>query len=215
MLNATCPLVTKVHNQGKRYVAQGRRLILIGHAGHPEVEGTMGQISEPVTLVQTENDVDSLGHPPDTPVAYVTQTTLSVDDTRGIIAALHRRFTDIVGPETRDICYATQNRQTAVRELSTLVDVILVVGAKNSSNSNRLREIGNEVGTPCYLIADGSEVAAASGSTARRRSASRPALRRRRCWWRMLSTRCAGSARSMSADSPAARKPSNFVCRRN
>jgi 4-hydroxy-3-methylbut-2-en-1-yl diphosphate reductase len=160
VLNATCPLVTKVHNQGKRYVAQGRRLILIGHAGHPEVEGTMGQISEPVTLVQTENDVDSLDIPSDTPVAYVTQTTLSVDDTRGIIAALHRRFTDIVGPETRDICYATQNRQTAVRELSKLVDVILVVGAKNSSNSNRLREIGHEIGTPCYLIADGSEVEA-------------------------------------------------------
>jgi 4-hydroxy-3-methylbut-2-en-1-yl diphosphate reductase len=96
--------------------------------------------------------------PADTPVAYVTQTTLSVDDTRGIIAALHVRFTDIVGPETRDICYATQNRQTAVRELSKLVDVILVVGAKNSSNSNRLREIGEEAGTPSYLIADGSEV---------------------------------------------------------
>src|SRR6202167_408907 len=155
---APCQLVTKVHNQGRRYVGEGRRLILIGHAGHPEVEGTMGQISEPVTLVQTENDVASLDLPHDTPVAYVTQTTLSVDDTRGIIAALHRRFTDIVGPETRDICYATQNRQTAVRYLSKLVDVILVVGAKNSSNSNRLREIGHEVGTPCYLIADGSEV---------------------------------------------------------
>ena len=158
VLNATCPLVTKVHNQGKRYVGQGRQLILIGHAGHPEVEGTMGQIAEPVTLVQTESDVASLDIPADTPVAYVTQTTLSVDDTRGIIAALHVRFTDIVGPETRDICYATQNRQTAVRELSKLVDVILVVGAKNSSNSNRLREIGEEAGTPSYLIADGSEV---------------------------------------------------------
>src|ERR1700724_2681006 len=130
VLNATCPLVTKVHNQGKRYVGQGRQLILIGHAGHPEVEGTMGQISEPVTLVQTERDVDSLYIPHDTPVAYVTQTTLSVDDTRGIIAALHKKFTDIVGPETRDICYATQNRQTAVRELSSLVDVILVVGSE-------------------------------------------------------------------------------------
>src|ERR1700730_4048710 len=158
VLNATCPLVTKVHNQGKRYVAQGRRLILIGHAGHPEVEGTMGQISEPVTLVQTESDVDKLDIPADTPVAYVTQTTLSVDDTRGIIAALHNRFTNIVGPETRDICYATQNRQTAVRELSKLVDLILVVGAKNSSNSNRLREIGSEEGVPSYLIADGSEL---------------------------------------------------------
>jgi 4-hydroxy-3-methylbut-2-enyl diphosphate reductase len=158
VLNATCPLVTKVHNQGKRYVGQGRTLILIGHAGHPEVEGTMGQISKPVTLVQTEKDVEALNIPADTPVAYVTQTTLSVDDTRGIIAALRRRFTDIVGPETRDICYATQNRQTAVRELSKLVDVILVVGAKNSSNSNRLREIGEEDGTPSYLIADGSEL---------------------------------------------------------
>jgi 4-hydroxy-3-methylbut-2-enyl diphosphate reductase len=156
VLNATCPLVTKVHNQGKRYVAQGRRLILIGHAGHPEVEGTMGQISEPVTLVQTERDVDSLDIPHDTPVAYVTQTTLSVDDTRGIIAALHKKFTDIVGPETRDICYATQNRQTAVRQLARLVDLILVVGASNSSNSNRLREIGSESGVPSYLVADGS-----------------------------------------------------------
>ena len=158
VLDATCPLVTKVHNQGKRYVAQGRTLILIGHAGHPEVEGTMGQISGPVHLVQTEKDVDALTIPTDAPVAYVTQTTLSVDDTRGIIAALQRRFSDIVGPETRDICYATQNRQTAVRELSKLVDVILVVGAQNSSNSNRLREIGSESGIPSYLIADGSEL---------------------------------------------------------
>src|SRR5439155_7452062 len=141
VLDATCPLVTKVHNQGKRYVAQGRTLILIGHAGHPEVEGTMGQISVPVVLVQKEEEVESLDIPPDAPVAYVTQTTLSVDDTKGIIEALKRRFSDLVGPETKDICYATQNRQTAVRELCKQVDVILVVGAKNSSNSNRLREI--------------------------------------------------------------------------
>ena len=158
VLNATCPLVTKVHNQGKRYLAQGRTLILIGHAGHPEVEGTMGQISGPVALVQTEDDVENLDIATDAPVAYITQTTLSVDDTRGIIKALERRFTDIVGPEMRDICYATQNRQTAVRELSKQVDVILVVGAKNSSNSNRLREIGSETGIPSYLIADGSEL---------------------------------------------------------
>src|SRR4051812_38014436 len=104
VLNATCPLVTKVHNQGKRYVAQGRVVILIGHAGHPEVEGTMGQISAPVVLVQSEAEVDTLDIPTETPVAYITQTTLSVDDTRGIIAALQRRFSDIVGPETRDIC---------------------------------------------------------------------------------------------------------------
>jgi len=158
VLDATCPLVTKVHNQGKRYVAQGRTLILIGHAGHPEVEGTLGQIPGPVVLIQTEEDVAALDIPEDAPVAYVTQTTLSVDDTRGIIAALQRRFKDIVGPETRDICYATQNRQSAVRDMSHVVDLILVVGAKNSSNSNRLREIGTEVGIPSYLVADGSEV---------------------------------------------------------
>jgi 1-deoxy-D-xylulose-5-phosphate synthase len=158
VLNATCPLVTKVHNQGKRYVAQGRTLILIGHAGHPEVEGTIGQISGPVILVQTESDVDALDLASDTPVAYVTQTTLSVDDTRGIIAALQRRFTNIIGPDTRDICYATQNRQSAVRDLCTVADLILVVGAANSSNSNRLREIGTEAGIPSYLIADGSEL---------------------------------------------------------
>ena len=158
VLNATCPLVTKVHNQGKRYVGQGRTLILIGHAGHPEVEGTIGQIVGPVVLVQTEEDVEKLDIPADTPVAYITQTTLSVDDTRGIIAKLEQRFSDIVGPEMRDICYATQNRQAAVRELSRQVDVILVVGAKNSSNSNRLREIGLETGIPSYLIADSSEL---------------------------------------------------------
>jgi len=158
VLDATCPLVSKVHNQGKRYVGQGRVLVLIGHAGHPEVEGTMGQVPGPVLLVQTEKDVEKLNIPPNTPVAYITQTTLSVDDTRGIIAALQRRFPDIEGPDTRDICYATQNRQSAVRSLSALVDVILVVGATNSSNSNRLREIGEEAGKPTYLIADGSEL---------------------------------------------------------
>ena len=118
VLDATCPLVAKVHSQGKRYSTQGRVLILVGHAGHPEVEGTMGQVPGPVLLVQTERDVDALDLAVDTPVAYVTQTTLSVDDTRTIIAALKRRFTDIVGPDINDICYATQNRQSAVRELA-------------------------------------------------------------------------------------------------
>ena len=160
VLDATCPLVSKVHNQGKRYVAHGRTLILIGHAGHPEVEGTMGQVGAPVTLVQNEADVATLAIPPETPVAYITQTTLSIDDTKGIIVALKKRFSDIVGPETSDICYATQNRQTSVRELAKLADVILVVGAANSSNSNRLREIGIEEGIPSYLINDGSELKA-------------------------------------------------------
>ncbi len=158
VLDATCPLVSKVHNQGKRYVNHGRKLILIGHAGHPEVEGTMGQVGAPVHLVSSEVDVDALDIPVGTPVAYITQTTLSIDDTRSIIASLTRKFTDIVVPETTDICYATQNRQTAVRELAKVADVILVVGAKNSSNSNRLVEIGREVGVPSYLIADGSEL---------------------------------------------------------
>ncbi|MEW9581767.1 4-hydroxy-3-methylbut-2-enyl diphosphate reductase [Paraburkholderia sp. DGU8] len=158
VLDATCPLVTKVHVQGRQYVAAGRTLILIGHAGHPEVEGTIGQIPGKVLLVQSEAEVAHLELPADAPLAYVTQTTLSVDDTRGIIDALLRRFTNIVGPDTRDICYATQNRQAAVRELSKQVDVLLVVGATNSSNSNRLREIGSESGVASYLVADGSEV---------------------------------------------------------
>ena len=158
VLNATCPLVSKVHAQGRHYLRQGRTVILIGHAGHPEVEGTVGQIPGPVMLVQTEEDVGALTLPEDTPIAYVTQTTLSVDDTRGIIAALFRRFKDVVGPGTQDICYATQNRQTALLELTKLVDVIFVVGAKNSSNSNRLCEIGVEAGIPTHLIASGSEI---------------------------------------------------------
>jgi 4-hydroxy-3-methylbut-2-en-1-yl diphosphate reductase len=133
VLDATCPLVTKVHNQGK-------------------------QVPGPIRIVQSIADVAALTIPMDEPVAYITQTTLSVDDTRDIISALHARFSDIQGPDTRDICYATQNRQSAVRDLSRLVDVILVVGAANSSNSNRLREIGTEVGVASYLIADGSQL---------------------------------------------------------
>ena len=130
VLNATCPLVSKVHAQGRHYLRNGRTVILIGHAGHPEVEGTLGQIPGPVILVQTEADVGGLDLADDTPIAYVTQTTLSVDDTEGIIAALFRRFKDVVGPGTQDICYATQNRQTALLELTELVDVIFVVGAQ-------------------------------------------------------------------------------------
>jgi len=158
VLDATCPLVAKVHHEGQRYAAQGRVIVLIGHAGHPEVEGTMGQISGEVHLIQTVEDVAALALPLDTPLAYITQTTLSLDDTRLIIAALRRRFTDLVGPDTRDICYATQNRQSAVRELAKQVDVLLVIGSNNSSNSNRLREIGEECGIPSYLIADETKI---------------------------------------------------------
>jgi 4-hydroxy-3-methylbut-2-enyl diphosphate reductase len=162
VFDATCPLVTKVHMEITRYAREAREVFLIGHAGHPEVEGTIGQFDTSfggsIYLVQTVEDVLALEVRDPKHVAFVTQTTLSVDDTQGIIHALERRFKDIVGPETRDICYATQNRQTAVRELSKLVDIILVVGATNSSNSNRLREIGSEEGVPSYLIADGSEL---------------------------------------------------------
>jgi 4-hydroxy-3-methylbut-2-enyl diphosphate reductase len=156
VLDATCPLVTKVHVQGKRYVTRGRNLILIGHAGHPEVEGTIGQVGGPVHLVSTVEDVARLEIPDDAPTAYVTQTTLSVDDTRGVIAALQARFSDLQGPDVADICYATQHRQSGVRQLCDVVDLLLVVGSTNSSNSNRLREIGIEKGIPSYLIANGS-----------------------------------------------------------
>ena len=154
VIDATCPLVAKVHNQGRRYAAQGREIVLVGHAGHAEVEGTIGQIPGTVHLVQTVEDVARLQ--PGTPdrMAYITQTTLSVDDTRHIIAALTQRFPGIVGPDVRDICYATQNRQQAVRDLAAEVDVILVVGSRNSSNSNRLCEIGADLGKPSYLIDD-------------------------------------------------------------
>ena len=158
VIDATCPLVAKVHAEGRRYAAQGREVVLIGHAGHAEVEGTIGQIPGRVHLVQTAAEVATLQVGTPDALAYVTQTTLSVDDTRGIIAALEARFPGIVGPDVRDICYATQNRQQAVRELAGCVDLILVVGSKNSSNSNRLREIGEELGRPSYLIDDAADL---------------------------------------------------------
>ena len=154
VIDATCPLVAKVHKEGQRYASKGIEVVLIGHLGHPEVEGTMGRIPGPVHLVSSIDDVASLSPEDPDRLAYVTQTTLSVDDTREIIEALRTRFPSITGPDTRDICYATQNRQTAVRDLAQSVDMILVVGAANSSNSNRLREIGADLGKPSYLIAD-------------------------------------------------------------
>lgn len=155
--NATCALVTKVYNQGKRCMSKGRALIHI-HAGHPEVEGTMGQIPGMVLRMQNVSDVAALSPPQQTPAGFVTQTTLSVDDTKDIIkdiiAALKARFTDIQGPDIGDICYAGNNRQSAVGDPSKRVDMILVVGAANSSNANRLCEIGTEAGVPSYPIAD-------------------------------------------------------------
>lgn len=161
VIDATCPLVSKVHNEGRRYAAAGRDVVLVGHAGHAEVEGTVGQIPGRVHLVQTVDDVARLAPSDPEQLSYITQTTLSVDDTRNIIAALKARFPTIIGPDVRDICYATQNRQQAVRDLAHRVDVILVVGSKNSSNSNRLREIGAESGRPAYLIDDANDLQAA------------------------------------------------------
>jgi 4-hydroxy-3-methylbut-2-enyl diphosphate reductase len=154
VIDATCPLVSKVHIEGQRYANQGREIILIGHAGHPEIEGTMGRITGKVHLISRPEEVAALrvGNP--AKLAFITQTTLSVDDTRAVIEALKARFPSIVGPDTKDICYATQNRQRATLELAKIVDVVLVVGAPNSSNSNRLREIAAEFGVPSYLIED-------------------------------------------------------------
>ncbi len=154
VIDATCPLVSKVHSEGQRYAAQGREIVLIGHAGHPEIEGTMGRIDGKVHLISKAQEVSGLKVGDPHKLAFITQTTLSVDDTKAVIDALRQRFPDIVGPDTKDICYATQNRQRAVRELAQQVDVVLVVGAANSSNSTRLREIAAEQGVKAYLVAD-------------------------------------------------------------
>jgi 4-hydroxy-3-methylbut-2-enyl diphosphate reductase len=153
-LDATCPLVSKVHIEGRRYAGEGYDIILIGHENHPEVEGTVGQIPGQVLLVGDVADVETLQVRDPDRVAYITQTTLSVDDTRDVISALRNRFPKIVGPGVKDICYATQNRQAAVRTLASIVDLVLVVGAENSSNSNRLCEVSNDSGVPGYLIED-------------------------------------------------------------
>jgi len=154
VIDATCPLVSRVHNEAGRYAGNGYEIVLIGHSGHPEVEGTMGRITGPVHLVSNLDDIASLAPGNPAKLAYVTQTTLSVDDTREIIAALVERFPHIVGPDVKDICYATQNRQTVVRRLAERSDVILVIGADYSSNSRRLQEIGQEAGTASHLIPD-------------------------------------------------------------
>ena len=154
VIDATCPLVSKVHNETRRYERQGYEIVLIGHHGHPEVEGTMGQVSGAVHLVSSLADVAMLSPGNPEKLSYVTQTTLSVDDTHEIITALTARFPGIRGPDVKDICYATQNRQAAVRELADRCDVLLVIGADYSSNSNRLREIGEEAGTESYLVPD-------------------------------------------------------------
>ena len=152
VIDATCPLVTKVHRQAVRYEDQGREVILVGHPGHPEVEGTRGRIAGEVHVLSTPEEVRALEVSDPERLAYVTQTTLSVDDTREVIDALLERFPSIQGPALKDICYATQNRQTAVKDMIDAVDVLIVVGSENSSNSNRLRELGERGGVPSYLV---------------------------------------------------------------
>ena len=158
-IDATCPLVTKVHREASSMEREGRQLVLIGHAGHVEVEGTLGQVSGgTMTLVETVGDVEQLDLDPDAPLAYVSQTTLSMDDTAEIIDALRRKYPRIEGPRKDDICYATQNRQNAVKSLARECGMILVLGAPNSSNSNRLVEVAREAGSRSYLLQEASEL---------------------------------------------------------
>ena len=158
VFDATCPLVTKVHVEVAKMRAQGREIVMIGHAGHPEVEGTMGQADGGIYLVGTPEDVDQLEVRDPEHLAYVTQTTLSVDDAALVVTALKRRFPAIAEPKKADICYATQNRQDAVKALAAQVDLVIVVGSRNSSNSNRLREVAERFGVPAYLVEDATGV---------------------------------------------------------
>lgn len=160
VFDATCPLVTKVHVQVTRMRDQGREVIMVGHRNHPEVEGTMGQVSSGIYLVETVEDVGRLQVSDPENLGYVTQTTLSVDDATELVAALQRRFPRIVGPKKDDICYATQNRQDAVKALAKHSDVILVVGSTNSSNSNRLQEVAQKAGVPAYMLDDANALQA-------------------------------------------------------
>ncbi len=158
VIDATCPLVTKVHREARRNATEGCEQILIGHAGHPEVVGTMGQIKEGMHIVSSPEDVAALEVKDPDKLAFVTQTTLSVDDMAEIVAALRTRFKGIRGPRKKNICYATQNRQDAVKAVIKDVDILIVVGAKNSSNSNRLRELGSRYGVPSYLVGSAEDI---------------------------------------------------------
>lgn len=158
VFDATCPLVTKVHVEVAKMRREGREIIMIGHDGHPEVEGTMGQVNEGMYLVETVADVDTLKVRDPDMLAYVSQTTLSVDDTTDIIAALKRKFPNIAEPKKGDICYATTNRQEAVKFMAPQVDVVIVVGSPNSSNSNRLREVAEKKGTAAYMVDNASQI---------------------------------------------------------
>jgi 4-hydroxy-3-methylbut-2-enyl diphosphate reductase len=157
-IDATCPLVTKVHREAIKFAQEGYTIVLIGHAGHEEVEGTMGEAPDHIVLIESEADVDTLEVEDERKLAYINQTTLSVDETRGIIARLREKFPHITGPRTDDICYATTNRQAAVRQMADKCDLVLVIGSKNSSNSNRLVDVARDLGTPSYLIDNASQI---------------------------------------------------------
>ncbi len=157
-IDATCPLVTKVHLEARKYHNQGRSIVLIGHDGHPEVEGTLGQVPDDIHLISSSEEIENLPIDEDQPVAYLTQTTLSVDYTQDVVEGLEEKFDDIVGPSKEDICYATQNRQDAVRAMAEEVGFILVIGAPNSSNSNRLVEVSRDLGVPAELVQEASEI---------------------------------------------------------
>jgi len=157
-IDATCPLVTKVHVEAKKFAAEGHTIVLIGHAGHEEVEGTMGEAPENIVLVETVEDVDRLEVEDPNRIAHISQTTLAVDETRAIIVRLRERFPNIVGPRTDDICYATTNRQMAVRQMAGKCDLVLVIGSQNSSNSNRLVEVARDHGADSYLIDNETQV---------------------------------------------------------
>jgi 4-hydroxy-3-methylbut-2-en-1-yl diphosphate reductase len=158
VIDATCPLVTKVHLEAKRFARAGRRIVLVGHVGHEEIEGTAGEAPESTAVIENVEQIDALNLDPTERLAYLTQTTLSVDDTSDVVAALRDRFSDITGPHSDDICYATQNRQVAVKAIAPEADVVLIVGAVNSSNSNRMVEVAEKAGTPAHLVPDVSDL---------------------------------------------------------
>jgi 4-hydroxy-3-methylbut-2-en-1-yl diphosphate reductase len=206
VIDATCPLVTKVHVQAKRYAASGYTVLLIGHAGHEEVVGTMGEAPDSTILVQDVGEAEALELPADARLAYVTQTTLSVDETASIVGVLRRRFPDIAGPHDGDICYATTNRQQAVKKLAAEVDVVLVIGSRNSSNSNRLVETARAAGVAAHLIEDEGSIderwladARTAGLTAGA-SAPEPLVRRVCDWFRARGVEIVGESAPAGED---------------
>ena len=211
-IDATCPLVTKVHLEAVRFAREGYTILLIGHEGHDEVLGTTGEAPENIRLVQDAGEVERLELPADARLVYLTQTTLSVDDAEVIIAALKRRFPGIVGPSRDDICYATQNRQEAVKELVPEVDAVIVLGSQNSSNSRRLAELANASGRPAYLV-DGIGEIPEGSFTGRETVLITAGASARKRWWRSASRRCASATGRRSRRAWCARSTSASRCR--